>query len=182
MKFIPTDIEGLLVIEPGVYRDERGSFLESYHAQKFRDNGIITEFLQDNQSVSRKGVIRGLHFQVSPHEQGKLVRVSHGAVLDVAVDIRKGSKTFGSAFTIELNDENNRMLWIPPGFAHGFETISEHAVFNYKVNSYYHKESERGILYNDPQLKIRWNTENPVLSYKDKELPTLENYLVSNIL
>jgi len=179
MKFIPTFIEGLIIIEPGVFRDERGSFLESFHADKFRDNGIVTDFLQDNQSVSRKGVIRGLHFQVSPYEQGKLVRVSSGAVLDVAVDLRKGSKTFGRAFSIELNEENYRMLWIPPGFAHGFEALSDHAVFNYKVNAYYNKESERGILYNDPQLNIGWKSANPVLSSKDKELPTLEKYMAT---
>ncbi len=176
MKFITTAIEGLIILEPVLFLDERGTFTEFYHKQKFSDHGIAADFVQDNESVSRKGVIRGLHFQEDPFAQGKLVKVSSGRALDVAVDLRKDSVTFGQSFSIELSSENNKMLWIPPGFAHGFEALSEQVVFNYKVTNYYHQSSERGILYNDPDLGIPWVTKNPVISRKDLELPRLSQY------
>ena len=171
MKFIKTDIEGLLILEPVIFKDNRGIFLECFNNREFRDNGIEADFVQDNLSVSHKGVIRGLHFQEQPHEQGKLVRVAHGKALDVVVDIRTRSSSYGKTFSIELSSDNNKMLWIPAGFAHGFEALSEEVVFSYKVTAYYNQASEKGILYNDPQLNIRWYTDSPFVSSKDLTLP-----------
>jgi dTDP-4-dehydrorhamnose 3,5-epimerase len=176
MKFTGTDIEGLLILEPSVFRDERGIFLEYYNEREFRANGINIDFVQDNQSISKKGVIRGLHFQEHPHAQGKLVRVAAGIALDVAVDIRPGSSSYGKTFSIELSSENNKMLWIPGGFAHGFEALTDDMIFTYKVSQYYHKESECGILFNDPDLDIAWKSSSPIVSEKDLQLLTFKEY------
>lgn len=170
MKFNKTEIEGLIILEPTIFRDDRGMFMETFNTKALQANGIDVDFVQDNQSLSQKGVIRGLHFQKEPYAQGKLVRVIAGAALDVVVDIRPKSATFGRALSIELNAENKKILWIPPGFAHGFESLEDDTIFLYKVSRYYHKESESGILYNDTELGIKWRTKNPIVSDKDLEL------------
>ncbi len=177
MKVKTTPIEGLLVIEPQVFNDARGYFYESYNKQKFAEAGIDYEFIQDNQSLSQKGIIRGLHFQAPPYEQGKLVRVIQGAVKDVVVDIRKNSPTFGQHFSIVLTAQNKTMFFIPPGFAHGFETLEENTIFLYKCTNVYNKESEGGLLWNDPFLNINWQNNDPLISDKDKILPTFENLI-----
>jgi dTDP-4-dehydrorhamnose 3,5-epimerase len=177
MKVKTTPIEGLLVIEPQVFNDARGYFYESYNKQKFAEAGIDYEFIQDNQSLSQKGIIRGLHFQAPPFEQGKLVRVIQGAVKDVVVDIRKNSPTFGQHFSIVLTAQNKTMFFIPPGFAHGFETLEEDTIFLYKCTNVYNKESEGGLLWNDLFLNINWQNIDPLISDKDKILPTFENLI-----
>jgi dTDP-4-dehydrorhamnose 3,5-epimerase len=177
MQIQTTPIEGLLIIQPQIFEDPRGYFYESYNKQKFSEAGIDFEFIQDNQSLSQKGIIRGLHFQAPPFEQGKLVRVIQGAVNDVVVDIRKNSKTFGQHFSINLTAENRTMFFIPPGFAHGFETLEDDTVFLYKCTNVYNKESEGGLLWNDPFLNINWQNNNPLISDKDKILPTFENLI-----
>jgi dTDP-4-dehydrorhamnose 3,5-epimerase len=171
MKFSPTSIDGVLLIEPDLYRDDRGLFFESFSERECRDNGIALPFVQDNESHSARGVIRGLHFQRAPWEQGKLVRVVKGAVWDVAVDIRPGSPTFGKYVAEELSAANRRMLWIPPGFAHGFLSLQDDTVFLYKCTAYYHRDAESGIRFDDPTLAIPWKTEAPVVSGKDRVLP-----------
>lgn len=177
MKFIPTTLKGCFIIEPRIFNDGRGYFFESYNAKTFNE-GIGSEivFLQDNQSFSTKGVLRGLHFQKGENAQSKLVRVSRGAVLDIAVDLRKKSPTFGQTFTIELSEENNRQFFIPRGFGHGFVVLSDIAVFQYKCDNYYHKASEGGIHYADPDLGINWGLplDELLVSDKDKELPFLK--------
>lgn len=177
MKFIPTTLKGCFIIEPRIFNDDRGYFFESYNAKTFNE-GIGSEivFLQDNQSFSTKGVLRGLHFQKGENAQSKLVRVSRGAVLDIAVDLRKKSPTFGQTFTIELSEENNRQFFIPRGFGHGFVVLSDIAVFQYKCDNYYHKASEGGIHYADPDLGINWGLplDELLVSDKDKELPFLK--------
>ena len=167
MKIERTPIKGLLVIHPQVHEDSRGNFFESWNKDLFKKitNGL--DFVQDNQSYSKKNVLRGLHFQNPPYEQGKLVRVIKGSVLDVAVDIRKGSDTYGSYYSIELNDENKTIFWIPPGFAHGFLTLKQNTIFSYKCTSFYNKDSEGSILYNDKDLNINWGVKNPIVSIKD---------------
>ncbi len=177
MQIQTTPIEGLLIIQPQIFEDPRGYFYESYNKQKFTEAEIDFEFIQDNQSLSQKGIIRGLHFQAPPFEQGKLVRVIQGAVNDVVVDIRKNSKTFGQHFSINLTAENRTMFFIPPGFAHGFETLEDDTVFLYKCTNVYNKESEGGLLWNDPFLNINWQNNNPLISDKDKILPTFENLI-----
>lgn len=177
MNFITTPFEGLIIIEPTIFRDHRGYFFESYNKDAFKKNGIPVEFMQDNQSLSNKGVLRGLHFQLPPFEQGKLIRVSAGAVLDICVDIRKSSSTFGKYFSIMLNGKENKMLWIPPGFAHGFLTLEDETVFLYKCTNLYNKESEKGIRYDDPDLDIKWGESKPLLSDKDLELPLLKDLI-----
>jgi dTDP-4-dehydrorhamnose 3,5-epimerase len=167
MKIEKTDIEGLLIIHPKIFKDGRGYFYESWNAKVFRDAGIDEEFVQDNQSLSQKGVLRGLHFQSPPHAQAKLVRVISGAVLDIAVDIRKDSPTYGKHVAIELNEENKIMFFIPRGFAHGFATLTDNTLFSYKVAGYYNKESDNTILWNDSDLKIDWKISEPILSEKD---------------
>ncbi len=171
MKIIETHIPGLIEIEPNIFGDERGYFYESYNKDAFVKAGITAEFVQDNQSLSSKGVLRGLHFQNPPHAQGKLVRVIHGSVLDVAVDIRVGSPTYGKHHKVILSGENKKMFWVPPGFAHGFLTLEDDTIFAYKCTGMYNKESEGSINWNDPTLKIDWNVENPSVSGKDKEAP-----------
>ncbi len=169
MKIIETELKGLLIIEPVVFKDERGYFYESYNKKLFHEYDIKDEFIQDNQSLSQKNVIRGLHFQHPPYAQAKLVRVIKGSVLDVVVDIRKNSPTYGKTFSIELTEENFLMLYIPIGFAHGFATLQDNTIFAYKCSNSYNKLSEDTILWNDPTLNINWQVENPILSEKDKK-------------
>ncbi len=179
MKVTETPIAGVLIIEPRVFSDSRGTFFESYNDKSLKESGINFDFLQDNQSVSKKGVIRGLHFQRPPFEQGKLVRVLKGSVVDVALDLRNGSPTFGRHFDIELSDRNNLMLWIPPGFAHGFSVLEDNTIFSYKVTNYYHSTSESGIIYNDIDLNIDWGVKDGIVSEKDKVLPSYKEYCLS---
>lgn len=172
MEVILTSIPDLLIVQPQIFSDPRGYFYESYNKKAFRDVGINVDFVQDNQSLSQKGVLRGLHFQNPPHAQGKLVSVIKGAVLDVAVDLRKNSAFYGQHFSIELNEKNKTSLWLPEGFAHGFLTLENDTIFAYKCTNYYNKNSEGCILWNDPDLNINWGIENPRLSEKDvKGLP-----------
>ena len=173
MKIIETTIPGLLIIEPLVFSDDRGYFLESYNSRKFEYCGISTIFVQDNESKSARGVIRGLHYQLEPYSQCKLVRVIQGIVYDVAVDCREGSPTFGQTFGIELSSENKLQFFIPKGFAHGFSVLSETAIFSYKCDSLYHPAADRGIFYNDPTLGINWKIDSSeaIVSAKDKLLP-----------
>ncbi len=177
MNIKTTPIEGLLIIEPQVFTDPRGYFYESYNKEKFVASGINLEFVQDNQSLSQKGIVRGLHFQAPPYAQGKLVRVIQGSVMDIAVDIRKNSPTYGQYFSIVLSAENRTMFFIPPGFAHGFETLEDNTIFLYKCTDVYNKESEGGLLWNDPELAIQWNSLDPLISDKDKILPTLKDLI-----
>ncbi|MFZ5947608.1 MAG: dTDP-4-dehydrorhamnose 3,5-epimerase [Stygiobacter sp.] len=167
MEFEKTFIEDLLVIKPDVFPDERGYFFESFNKKKYEAGGIEFQFVQDNVSKSKKGTVRGLHYQVGEYAQGKLCSVIFGKVLDVAVDIRFGSPTFGKYFSIELSEENKFQLWIPPGFAHGFSVLSDEAIFNYKCTNFYNKDSERSIIFNDEDLNIDWKVENPIVSEKD---------------
>jgi dTDP-4-dehydrorhamnose 3,5-epimerase len=167
MEVIETKIKDLLIIKPKVFADARGYFFESYNETIFKQNGIVANFVQDNQSLSSTGVLRGLHFQAPPHDQGKLVRVITGAVLDVAVDIRKNSSTYGQHVTIELTEENKTMFYIPPGFAHGFLTLRDNTIFSYKCTNVYNKASEGCVLWNDSDLNINWDVANPILSEKD---------------
>ena len=170
MNFIETDIKDLWEIEPEIYRDQRGYFLESYQLEKLQSVGINGPFVQDNQSYSSKGVLRGLHFQQTPYQQGKLVSVTVGKVLDIVVDIRKSSATFGNYYSCILDAVKHNILYVPEGMAHGFLAL-EDSVFVYKCTRFYHKESERGILWNDPQLEIEWGVSDPIISDKDKALP-----------
>jgi len=170
-----TSIEGLLIIKPKVFGDERGYFFESYNEETYRNAGIDFCFLQDNISKSKKGTIRGLHYQVGDKTQGKLCKVIYGKVLDVAVDIRFDSPTFGKYFSSELSEENHTQLWIPPGFAHGFSVLSEEAIFSYKCTALYSKEHERAILFNDSSLNINWKVDNPIVSEKDLKAPLLKD-------
>jgi len=177
MEVIETKIKGLLIIKPRVFADERGYFFESYNEEVFKKNGINAHFAQDNQSLSNSGVLRGLHFQAPPFEQGKLVRVITGAVLDVAVDIRKNSPTYGEHVVIELTEENKTMFYIPPGFAHGFATLRDNTIFSYKCTNVYNKQSEGTVLWNDPDLNINWNINNPILSEKDIAGTNFKNFI-----
>lgn len=166
-----TEIEGLLEIEPSVFQDPRGYFLESFRLDRLRGHGVTHDFVQDNESMSKKGVLRGLHFQAPPYEQGKLVRVIQGAVLDVALDIRPNSPTYGRHHALLLSGENKKQFWIPPGFAHGFLVLEDDTIFSYKCTAYYHPASEGAVRWNDPALGIDWNISDPVLSEKDKIAP-----------
>jgi dTDP-4-dehydrorhamnose 3,5-epimerase len=167
MEVIKANINGLLIIKPDVFDDERGYFFETYSKRNYAEYGIEEDFVQDNVSKSLKGTIRGLHYQVGDKAQGKLCHVIKGKVLDVAVDIRFDSPTFGQYFSIELTDEDKTQLWIPPGFAHGFAVLSDEVLFVYKCTNYYSNPDERAILYNDTQLNIDWKVENPIVSEKD---------------
>lgn len=175
MKIIQTDIEGVVLIEPTVFGDERGYFFESFSQKEFQEKVCHTVFVQDNESKSKYGVLRGLHFQKPPFEQAKLVRVVRGKVLDVAVDIRRDSPTFGRHVSTVLSEENKRQLFIPRGFAHGFAVLSEEVIFQYKCDNYYAPPYEGAILWNDPQLNIDWKlpADAILLSEKDKKNPTL---------
>jgi len=168
MKLLPNPIiSGLKLLQPTIFNDARGYFFESYNYETFKKLGIEDLFNQDNQSLSKKNVIRGLHFQVPPFAQAKLVRVIKGAVLDVAVDLRKESPSYGQYFSVELNEENQLQLYIPVGFAHGFLALENNTIFAYKCSNVYHKDSERSILFNDKDLNINWNIDNPVVTDKD---------------
>ncbi len=171
MPFLETPIKDLIVFEPKVFEDERGHFYESYNWKTFQKGGIITNFVQDNQSLSKYSVLRGLHYQVAPFAQAKLVRVLQGEVLDVAVDLRERSETYKQWFSIHLSGENRRQLFIPRGFAHGFVALSETATFFYKCDNYYSKAYEGGIAYDDPTLAINWEIDDLIVSEKDQELP-----------
>jgi len=174
MEFKHTFIEGLIEIQPRMFGDERGYFLESYHKKNFAENGIPFDFVQDNQSSSTAGVLRGLHFQTEPYAQGKLVRVITGKALDVAVDLRPGSPTFGKHQKFLLDASLQNMVYIPAGFAHGFLCL-EACLFTYKCTNFYNKASEGGIIWNDPDLGIDWGVENPNISQKDLDLPQLKD-------
>lgn len=177
MAFIKTDLPGLLIFEPTVFEDSRGYFYESYNEKSFASEGVRVKFVQDNQSRSSYGVIRGLHYQAEPHAQSKLVRVLSGKILDVVVDIRKGSPSFGNTFSLELSAENKKQLFIPKGFAHGFSVLSPTAEVLYKCDTFYHKSSEEGILYSDAGLNIDWKipADKAIVSEKDRNLPSLAN-------
>lgn len=177
MPFHSIDIPGLLIFEPKVFEDSRGYFFEAYNERLFKQEGIELRFVQDNQSKSAYGVIRGLHYQLNPFAQSKLVRVIEGSILDIAVDIRKGSSTFGKYFSLELSAENRKQLFIPPGFAHGFSVLTETATVLYKCDTFYNKESEAGIRYNDPSFNIDWKIPSgkEIVSEKDQQLPLFEN-------
>ena len=175
MKINKTFIEDLLVIEPRLFKDERGFFYESFNKNNL-DKIVNIVFVQDNESKSYKGVVRGLHFQRPPFEQTKLVRCVSGKILDVAVDLRINSKTYGKSFSIELSSENNKQLFVPKGFAHGFQVLSETAIVNYKVDNFYNSKSDSGIIWNDKDLSIDWNLDiKPLLSEKDLKLDLFKN-------
>jgi dTDP-4-dehydrorhamnose 3,5-epimerase len=175
MELITTDLSGLLILKPKVFEDERGYFFETFRQDAFQRFGVAIEVVQSNISKSDQGVVRGLHFQNPPHAQGKLVRVLRGSVLDVAVDIRKNSPTFGKSFSIELSESNKLGLWIPAGFAHGFHTLEDDTLFYYDCTALYNPAAEGGILWNDPELGIDWGIENPTLSAKDAAAPRLSD-------
>jgi dTDP-4-dehydrorhamnose 3,5-epimerase len=181
MKIIETGIAGLVEIHPSVYNDSRGWFYEFYKEELYHHNGITGNFSQDNISFSKKDVIRGLHFQLPPFEQAKLVSVLSGKVLDVVVDLRKGSPTFGQVYTCILDGEKRNQLMVPEGFAHGFAAL-EDSIFIYKVTSRYNRESECGIRWDDPELNIQWPVTNPILSDKDRQLPTLLELLGKSLI
>ena len=175
MKVTKTEITGLLIIEPDVFSDDRGFFFESFSKMRYDEVGINYDFVQDNFSKSKKGTIRGLHYQIGDKAQGKLCQVIEGEVLDVAVDIRFNSPTFGKYFSLVLDSQKKLQLWIPPGFAHGFSVLSDEAVFSYKCTNYYSKTNERAILFNDPDLNIDWKTSSPVVSEKDLKATLFKN-------
>ena len=178
MEIIKTNIEGVVIIEPRIFKDDRGYFFESFSQREFEEKVCKTNFVQDNESKSSYGVLRGLHFQKPPFAQSKLVRVIKGAVLDVAVDIRKGSPTFGQYVSVELTGENHRQFFIPRGFAHGFSVLSEEVIFQYKCDNFYSPQSEGAIAWNDPDLNIDWRipAEKVVLSEKDSKHPRLKDW------
>lgn len=180
MKVEATHLEGCYVITPTIFKDSRGSFFESFNQKQFKAQlGVDFNITQTNQSVSNKGVLRGLHFQKEPYAQAKLVRVIKGSVIDVCVDLRKESKTFGEHFSVKLTSENNKQLFVPRGFAHGFITLEDDTIFCYQCDNFYNKASERGIIYNDSRLNINWhlNADEFIISEKDIELPNLETIL-----
>lgn len=179
MNITDTGIEGLIVIEPRIFDDSRGYFFESYSAKTLLGHGIQTTFVQDNEAKSTYGVLRGLHYQVEPKGMTKLLRVTLGKILDVAVDIRKDSKTFGHHFSIELSEKNKKQLYVPRGFAHGYVVLSDTAIVNYKCDEFYSKEHETGIMWNDHELSIDWkiNLKDAILSEKDKTQPSFKDYI-----
>ncbi|MCK9163314.1 MAG: dTDP-4-dehydrorhamnose 3,5-epimerase [Bacteroidales bacterium] len=176
MKIIKTPIPDLLVIEPNVFNDQRGYFFESYNQEHYFNNNMDMLFVQDNESKSGKDVLRGLHFQKPPFAQGKLVRVIQGKVLDVAVDLRQGSPTYGKYHAVELDAISKKMFYIPEGFAHGFLTLEEDTIFSYKCTNYYNKESEGSILWSDETIGVEWGIENPILSAKDMKGPLFKDF------
>ena len=182
MAFTETDIEGLKIFDPKVWGDARGYFFESYNESFFKDNGIDAVFVQDNQSRSGRGVLRGLHYQLPPYTQAKLVRCIFGKVLDIVVDIREGSATYGKSYSVVLSAQNKRQLFVPRGFAHGFVVLSKEAEFFYKCDSMFSKSHEAGIAYNDPQLKIDWQIpfDEMILSEKDKINPVFGQHVKMN--
>jgi dTDP-4-dehydrorhamnose 3,5-epimerase len=176
MEIKELELKGVYLIKPNVFEDERGHFFESFNQNVFKENGLDLNFVQDNQSLSQKGVLRGLHFQKPPHTQGKLIRVIKGRVLDVAVDIRKGSPTYGKSIVLELSEENKLMFYIPEGFAHGFLTLEDNTIFSYKCTNFFNKASEGSLLWNDADLNINWGDVTPLLSAKDKEAPVFSSF------
>jgi dTDP-4-dehydrorhamnose 3,5-epimerase len=172
MKIIETALNGVSIIQADIFKDNRGYFTESYHQQKLNELGISATFLQDNFSLSDKNVLRGMHFQNPPYEQGKLIKVVSGAVQDIVVDLRKSSPTYGQSFSIVLQAEDHLMLWIPPGFAHGFLALENKTMFYYKCTNFYNKQSESGICFDDVDLNLKWAVQNPILSEKDRQLPS----------
>ena len=181
MKVLETKLKGCYIIEPKIFKDKRGYFFESFNTKSFQELlKTDTIFIQDNESLSTKGVLRGLHYQTGEHAQAKLVRVVKGKVLDVAVDLRQNSKTFGKHVSIELTEENKKQLFVPRGFAHGFIVLSESAVFSYKCDNFYNKASEQGIIFNDKDLNIDWKLQESefIISEKDTILPTLKNAIL----
>lgn len=181
MEVIKTPIDGLVEIIPTVYPDSRGWFFEFYKEETFHQAGIHYQFPQENQSFSHKGVVRGLHMQLAPYAQAKLVTVISGAVLDVVVDLRQGSATFGQTYACRLEASRHNMLMVPEGFAHGFSAL-EDSVFFYKCSNVHHKASEQGIVWNDPQLKIDWQVADPIISEKDRQLPTLDELIRKSVI
>jgi dTDP-4-dehydrorhamnose 3,5-epimerase len=177
LNVINTNLPGVVVIEPRVFADDRGFFLETWNAARFRDAGLPQHFVQDNHSRSKRGVLRGLHYQ-EPNPQGKLVRCTRGAIFDVAVDIRRGAPTFGKWYGTELSEENKRMLWVPPGFAHGFASLTDDCDVLYKCTSLYDATNDRSIVWNDPDIGIRWPVKEPLLSPKDAAAPRLKDAAV----
>lgn len=175
MKIIETKLKGLLMIKPDVFEDSRGYFSETFNLNRYKDAGIEADFVQDNISVSKKGTLRGLHYQVPPKSQAKLCHVLKGKVLDIAVDIRHGSATFGKYFAVELSDSNHTQIFIPAGFAHGFAVLSDEVIFHYKCSEFYSKEHERAVRYDDPDLKINWGISNPIVSDKDRNAKYLKD-------
>ena len=180
MKVIETGFKGLVLLEPKVFGDNRGYFMESYNSKVLKSLGLDAEFIQDNQSSSKYGVVRGLHYQNAPYAQTKLVRVLSGTILDVVVDLRKDQPTFGKPYAIEISAENKRQIYVPRGFAHGFSVLSEAAEILYKCDNYYHPEAEGGVLYNDPALRIDWGVKQELisLSEKDKKNPVLAEAII----
>lgn len=176
MEISESSLKGVFVIKPKVFEDPRGYFFESYNQKLFKEAGLDLDFVQDNQSLSQKGVLRGLHFQNNPHAQGKLVRVITGAVFDVAVDIRKSSPTYGKWFGLELTAENKWMMYIPEGFAHGFATLKDNTIFSYKCTNFYNKAAEDCLLWNDPDIGINWGLDQPLLSEKDMQGKLIKNF------
>lgn len=179
MNVLETNMEGLVVFEPKVWGDERGYFFESYNQRLLKEKGIDLNWIQDNEAFSRKGALRGLHYQKAPYGQAKLVRVAYGEVLDVVVDIRKNSKTFGKTFSLVLSGTNKKQLLVPKGFAHGYVVLSDTALFLYKVDNYYNVEAEEGIFYNDPKLAIDWilPVNDLIVSEKDSKNPIFDNHI-----
>ena len=178
MKVTETPISNLLIVDTQVFEDDRGYFFESFNERKFSEIlGMDIKFVQDNESFSSAGVVRGLHFQNPPFAQGKLVRVIHGSALDVVVDIRKKSETYGMHYSVELSSTNKRMLWIPPGFAHGFLSKENDTIFSYKCTDFYNPESEASILWNDPDLNINWEVDDPIVSNKDNNAPRFSTFV-----
>ena len=177
MNVVPTPLPGVLLVEPRAFGDARGFFFESFREERYATAGIVGPFVQDNVSRSARGILRGLHFQ-EPKGQGKLVFVTRGSVFDVAVDVRRGSPTFGKSYGVELSDENHRQLWIPAGFAHGFCVTSDFADFVYKCTEYYAPEHERSVAWNDPDLAITWPIAEPTLSAKDRAAPRLRDVTI----
>jgi dTDP-4-dehydrorhamnose 3,5-epimerase len=179
MNITETIIPGTLIFEPKIFADDRGYFFESYNKQHFLKAGIDVEFVQDNQSLSQKGTVRGMHAQSAPFEQGKLVRVIQGRVMDVIIDARKGSPAYGRHIAVELTADNNQQLWVPPGCLHGFVTLQDNTIFTYKVTNYYHKDAEVGVIWNDPELAIGWGIaeKDAILSPKDQVLPDFKSFI-----
>jgi dTDP-4-dehydrorhamnose 3,5-epimerase len=181
MQVKETGISGLVEIIPSIFEDDRGWFYEFYNQKVFQKAGITTDFVQENTSFSKKNVIRGLHFQRSPFQQGKLVTVLHGSVMDVVVDLRPSSPTFGTVYYCHLDSKRRNMLMVPEGFAHGFKAL-EDSLFYYKVTNFYDKASESGIVWNDPELAIKWDVSNPIVSEKDQILPTLAELIGKSVI
>jgi dTDP-4-dehydrorhamnose 3,5-epimerase len=181
LRFKETTLKGVWLIEPTIYGDDRGHFLETFREVYFKEKGLVSSFVQDNISVSKKGAVRGLHYQCNPHAQAKLVMAIEGEILDVAVDLRKSSSTFGKSFKAKLNSNNRIMMLIPEGFAHGFSVLSEKATVYYKCSNYYNRDAERGIKWDDLNIGIDWEVKNPILSEKDENNPNLADINPSDL-